>query len=233
MPKRHALEMGMLWLMLVWALAGCQHQEPLPPAPPAPEDLSTWSVPELVQPPPPLPTALKVVERKPTVAEKVYDFAPGETYLAPVAVGFSLDLLMEPGEEIRNYAGGDPELVAEGQVATRWELKLGMSGKDATALQHLFVRATQPGLKMGLVITTTKRTYYLTCDSVKTSPIRVVRWKYASEPPPPPEPSEPGLLPGPQEPHQYHVGYELVASKLAPSWTPRQVVDDGKKTYIV
>src|SRR5262249_50822997 len=29
----------------------------------------------------------------------------------------------------------------------------------------------------------------------------------------------------------YHVGYELVGTK--PTWQPRQVVDDGKKTYIL
>jgi len=29
------------------------------------------------------------------------------------------------------------------------------------------------------------------------------------------------------------VGYELAASKPLPSWQPRQVIDDGKKTYII
>ena len=48
-----------------------------------------------------------------------------------------------------------------------------------------------------------------------------------------PESEKLGLLPDPQEPRHYHVGYELVGSKPPPSWQPRQVVDDGKKTYII
>jgi len=41
---------------------------------------------------------------------------------------------------------------------------------------------------------------------------------------------EPGIVPDPQEPRQYHVGYSLAGGK--PDWQPRQVLDDGKKTYI-
>src|SRR5262249_40328667 len=42
---------------------------------------------------------------------------------------------------------------------------------------------------------------------------------------------EPGLLPDPAQPKHYHVGYELVGTK--PHWQPRQVVDDGRKTFIL
>src|SRR5262249_25529580 len=187
MRARCCLEAMLLLVILALLLLGCQHEDPAPPVPPPPEDLSTWAVPELVQPLRAVAPAPAVAERKPTAAEKVYDFAPGGTYQAPVMVAFPLDVMLEHGEEIRNYSGGDPALVAEGQQATRWEIKLGTSGKDTTAVQHLFLRATAPGLKMGLVITTTKRTYYLTCASVQTSPIRVVRWKYPTDavaPPP-------------------------------------------------
>ena len=230
-------------LLAALLLAGCtQEAPPLPPVPAPPEDLSTWAVPELVQPQRPEtfclqgatgPQCPQQPQRKPTTAEKVYDFVLGETYQASVAVGTPLDILLERGEEIRNYSGGDPALLGEGQQANRWEVKIGASGKDATMAQHLFLRATEPGLTMGLVITTTKRTYYLTCKSVKTSPIRVMQWHYPLDTQPPAPPKEPGLLPDPQEPRQYHAGYELVASKPAPSWLPRQVVDDGKKTYIL
>src|SRR5262249_24384815 len=123
-------------------------------------------------------------------------------------------------------------LLAEGQQANRWEVKLGASGKDGTLVQHVFLRATEPGLKMGLVITTTKRTYYLTCTSVKTSPIRALRWRYAVEASASP-PKELELVPGPQEPRHYHVGYELSTKAQPPAWMPRQVLDDGKKTYIL
>jgi len=38
-------------LAVLVALLGCEKEVQLPPVPPPPEDLSTWSVPELVQPP--------------------------------------------------------------------------------------------------------------------------------------------------------------------------------------
>jgi hypothetical protein len=167
------------WTLLALALStalfwGCTQEAPPPEAtPPPPEDLSTWSAPALVQQGAPLRQTLVSEEHKPTSAEKLYDFAPGGTYLAPVMVGFPLDILFERGEEIRNYSGGDPELLEQGQQANRWEVKPGASGRDATMRPHLFLRATVPGLKMGLVITTTKRIYYLTCASAKLAIIPV------------------------------------------------------------
>ena len=87
---------------------------------------------------------------------------------------------------------------------------------------------------MGLIITTTKRTYYLTCKSVKTSPTRVVRWHYTPDAAASPKPRPPGLLPDPEQPRRYHVGYELTSAHAqAPNWRPRQIVDDGKKVYII
>ena len=47
----------------------------------------------------------------------------------------------------------------------------------------------------------------------------------------PKAPKEPPLLPDPGQQKYYHVGYELTGTK--PTWNPRYVVDDGKKTYIV
>jgi type IV secretory pathway VirB9-like protein len=148
-------------------------------------------------------------------------------------VGVPLDILLERGEEIRNYSGGDPELLEQGQQANRWEVKPGASGRDATMRPHLFLRATEAGLKMGLTITTTKRIYYLDCESVKTSPIRAIRWKYTGEPKPPMPSPEPGLLPAPDVPRQYHVGYHVATSQPPPQWVPRHIVDDGTKLYIV
>jgi type IV secretory pathway VirB9-like protein len=217
--------------LLCW---GCTQEAPPPEAtPPPPEDLSTWSVPALVQQSTPLRQGAVIEEHKPTSAEKVYDFAPGSTYLAPVMVGFPLDILFERGEEIRNYFGGDAELLEQGQHSNRWEVKPGASSRDATVRPHLFLRATEPGLKMGLIITTTRRIYYLTCASVKASPIRAIRWKYAAEPQSPMPVPEPSLLPPPETPRQYHVGYHVATSQPPPQWVPRHIVDDGTKLYIV
>jgi P-type conjugative transfer protein TrbG len=219
-------------LVMVSLLVGCQKEEPLPQVPPPPEDLSTWSVPELVQPPPPeTPPAQSPPQEKTTPAEQVLDFAAGTTFPLTVPVGAPLDIVLQRGEQVRNIIGGDRTPVEANQT-TRWEIKEGADGLGDTLRQHIFLSATTPGLTTGLIVTTTARTYYLTCKSVGKSPIRTVRWRYpvdsdASKP----KPKEPGLLPDPAQPKHYHVGYELVGTK--PSWQPRQTVDDGKKTYIL
>jgi P-type conjugative transfer protein TrbG len=230
---------GYAWLLVLGLAAfavGCAHEDTPPPVPPAPEDLSTWAVPALVQPPPSPPVeppAPVIKKEKPTPAEHVYDFTPGATFALTVPVGVPLDLVLERGEQVRNIVGGDRG-PAEANQTPRWEVKEGADGQGDTLRPHLFLTASAPRLTTGLVVTTTKRTYYLTCTSVPTSPLRVVRWQYA---PDTTEKSlkatEPGLLPDPAQPMQYHVGYELTASQPPPHWLPRQVVDDGKKTYIL
>jgi len=173
-------------------------------------------------------------EEKPGAAERVYDFVPGTTYTAQVPLGGPLDIVLERGEAVRNIVGGD-RAPTETAQPPRWEVKEGAEGSGDTTRAHLFLTATDPGLTMGLVVTTTKRAYYLTCQSVKHAPTRVLRWRYAPAPVETPTPPErPGILPPPTHPAQYHVGYVVEPQgSRAPDWMPRAVVDDGKKLYIL
>lgn len=259
----------MRWLVLLIvplvSVLGCAPHEAAPPLPPAPpEDLSTWTVPELVQPPASPPHASALVDEKPTAAEKVYTFAPGTPYTVLVPVGWPLDIVLERGEQVHNIVGGDrapettappsgdptarlqtamaqaappppPPSVPDATLgARRWEVREGKSGAGDTVQAHIFVAASEPGLTTGLIITTTKRTYLLTCQSVKKSAIRVLRWTYGLQPVEATHASEPpGLLPDPQAPRRYHVGYILGHQGRVPDWSPRYIVDDGKKLYIV
>ncbi len=214
-------------------ILGCTPTPDVPTIPPPPEDLSTWSVPELVQPPAPPPHSPAPVEDKATSAERIYDFTPGTTFALTVPVGWPLDVLLERGEQVRNIVGGE-RAPTETNQGPRWEVKEGASGLGETIQPHVFLSASAPGLTTGVIITTTKRTYYLTCKSVQTSPLRAVRWHYAPGPEEKPlKAKEPGLLPDPMQPTQYHVGYDLATSHPQPAWLPRQIVDDGKKVYII
>jgi type IV secretion system protein TrbG len=223
--------MALLLLLIVW---GCSHEEPLPPVPNAPEDLSTWSVSELVQPPADPPSASLPVEEKPTAAERVYPFTPGTTFAVTVAVNGPLDIVLAKGEQVRNIVGGD-RAPAEASSTPRWEVREGADGQGDTLRPHIFLTASAPGLSTGLILTTTQRTYYLACKSVKTSPTRVVRWTYtdgASEKVL--KAKEPGLLPDPHIAKRYHVGYEIHSTQAhPPEWSPRYILDDGKKLYVV
>jgi type IV secretion system protein TrbG len=230
---------------------GCQHgPPPEPPAGPPAEDLSHWTVPALIQPEGQQlrPLGLKPPPRPATAAETVYDYVPGGVYKVTVALDAPLDLILETGEKVQALIGSDPKPIRKAhaepatepgaptlQVKERWEYREAVEGLGEKANPHILLRALEAGATLGLTVTTSKRVYYLTCQSVAKSPIRAVRWKY------PPEPAEgplqdvkaPSLLPHPDTPRLYHVGYQLKTSSPTPTWTPRYVLDDGKKFYIV
>lgn len=236
-----------LFALVVCLVAGCTLGDPPPPptVPPGPDDLSTWGTPELVselsrrpkmerQPP---------WDHKPTPAEKVYAYTPGGTYAVPVGVGAPLDIVFAPGEAVHNAIDGDRRPILEGQGAgagphssTRWGFEVGKSGTGDTKRGHIFVLVFEPGLKNGLTITTTRGVYAITLESVKSSPIRYLRWTHAPEPAEVVE-SEPlalGPLPDLTRPARWRVGYQVKAtSGRTPDWLPRQALDDGKKIYVL
>ena len=231
-----------VYLLLV---AGCQPTTPPePPVAPPAEDLSHWTVPTLVQ-----ATSRKPVPQVPwtrpgTETEKVYEYVPGQVYKVTVALDAPLDVILEAGEKVQTVLDSDPKPIVQGLPATengtpkpevkaRWAYREAVDGVGDTARPHLLIRALEAEATAGVTLTTTRRVYYLTCKSVKTSSIRGVRWTYPVDPTRPQTPDEPRLLPHPNEPRLYHVGYQLQTSSPPPTWTPRAALDDGKKFYII
>jgi P-type conjugative transfer protein TrbG len=231
--------MRRIWILVSIALlAGCAGGQQAVTAPPVAEDLAQvgWSKP-VAAPPTERPPATAVTE--PTDArsprEKVFAYTAGDVYAVNVPLGAPMDIVLQPGERIHNLVGGDRTPAPDGQeTSPPWEVKEGLSGAGIEARPHVFVTAVRPGLRTGLSITTTKRTYYLDLRSVGRSPVRSVRWTYPDEAmrlaAKAPEPSP---LPDPAEPRAYHVPYTITASQPRPPWTVRQVVDDGWKTYLI
>jgi type IV secretory pathway VirB9-like protein len=236
-------------LLACGLLVRCAATEPpLPPVPSPAEDLSQWTVPALVQP------ARREVPRMkdaaPTKEEQVVPYVPGVSTKLSVGMDGPVDIVFERGEEVRNIIGGEaspapavPAASEGSQVPAqsapvpqvKWDQREAKHGMGESLQHHLALRANVPGLSMGLIITTTRRVYLLTCKSVRTTPIRVVRWTYA------PESaealalaSEPGLLPDPLQPKRYHVGYTWTSLQAqSPDWAPRFIVDDGRKMYVI
>lgn len=236
-----------LMLAVCLVVSGCQPTPPPEPAvAPPPEDLSQWTVPTLVQPPPRKPPVPVVAARASTPAETVYTYAPGQVYKVTVALDAPLDVILEAGEHVQTVLDSDPKPIVQGQlppeqgqappkpdVKARWEYREAVDGLGPTARPHLLIRAVEADATAGVTITTTKRVYYLTCKSVKTSLIRAVRWTYLDEPPPVVDGPPPSLLPSQDGPHVFHVGYIVSSQGRSPDWFPRYVVDDGKKLYII
>jgi type IV secretion system protein VirB9 len=190
------------------------------------EDLSGWTAPtpvseEVVESPP-------VPERPPSAYEKVLRYEEGQEYKLDVGMGRPLDILLEPGELLRNIAG--PSF--EGEDAAPWIIKEGDSGAGTSARHHLFITANKPGQTMGLVVTTNRRVMYLTLRSVTRTNTWAVRWSYADTPSIFSKPKV-ALLPDTSLPQRYHVGYLIEPRQPRPVWTPRQTLDNGRQTFVV
>jgi type IV secretion system protein TrbG len=164
------------------ALVGCAGAPEIVKAPPLANDLVQWTAPvtEASTEARPAPTEEPREARSPR--EKVYEYIAGEVYAITVPMGAPLDIVLQPGERVHNLVGGDRSPAADAQDASPpWDVKEGSSGAGLTARPHVFVAVTKPGLRMGLAITTTKRTYYLELRSVGRSPVRSMRWTYPEE----------------------------------------------------
>ena len=226
-----------VWLVL-FLLTSCaaEKKEPLPWVPPMPEQLSTWSTPMVVSlPPVPEPEAPPPAPpvRAAAPNERLYDYQVSHEYEVPVPLGWPVDVVLEPGELVHTIVGGDRAPLAEGEPP-RWEVKEGQSETQYTPVQHVFFVATHVGQKMGVIVATSRRTYYLTLKCVAKTDIRAIRWRYPAPPAPPVVVKRPPrILPDPLIPHRLHVGYLILAPDPVPEWTPLQVVDDGQKMYIL
>jgi type IV secretory pathway VirB9-like protein len=222
---------AMVFFVLV-LLTGCATTHPTVDAPPLAEDLG-WSAPVPVRLPTPEESPRPAEPEKPRSAkEKVYAFAAGESYRVDVPVGAPMDVILQPGEAIRDLADGDRSPMDSQDQKPHWEFKPSYSGEGPTGRPHVLITVPKAGLKNGLTLTTTKRTYYLDLRSVLTTAARSVRWTYTDEPPTVAKvPSR--LWPDPSQTQRYHTGYEIGATTPPPVWIVRQVVDDGQKTYLI
>jgi type IV secretion system protein VirB9 len=214
--------------------AGCATTYPKVDAPPLAEDLG-WSAPVPVAPhgsEPVSPPESEEPSRPRSSKEKVYAFVIGESYRVDVPVGAPMDVLLQPGEEIRNLADGDRAVVEGQDQKPAWELQQAYSGSGTTGRPHVLITVPKAGLTNGLTITTTKRTYYLDLKSVAKTAARSVRFSYNDEPKAVAK-VPPRLWPDPTQPQRYHAGYAISTTEPKPVWTVRQVVDDGSKTYLI
>jgi P-type conjugative transfer protein TrbG len=82
------------------------------------------------------------------------------------------DLVLEPGEAIANVAIGD---------SVRWLIAPASSGPAETATPHVLIKPTEPGLRTNLIVTTNRRTYYLTLVSQKSDPMLRIGFLYPQD----------------------------------------------------
>jgi type IV secretion system protein VirB9 len=141
---------------------------------------------------------------------------------------------LETGEHYTNISSGDPN---------RWSYAVAISGMGKTEQQHVLVKPSLPEISTNLVIATDKRLYHLQLVSHANQPVtRSLSFGYPHDLP------EPTLQDASQDKLEchgkalnahhpaMHFDYQIMRTNLfgsAPSWWPKQVFDDGEKTYIV
>lgn len=161
-----------------------------------------------------------------------YVYTPGtlyQLYTAPMRV---TDIALRPGERII----GQP---VTGDVV-RWVCAAGKSAEKGVEQQHVYLKPTREGLHTNLVINTSERSYFLELHSYKETYMPAVKWRYPHE-------EMASLVEHMQDtssaasaypefqlpnPQQRDYGYTIEVVDGEPQWTPNEVFDDGRRTYI-
>lgn len=159
-----------------------------------------------------------------------YAFDPGTLYQVFAAPTRITDLVLQPGEKIL----GQP---ASGDVV-RWILALGKSLDHGVEQWHVYLKPTRPDLQTNLAINTDRRTYLLELHSYPDTYMAAVMWHYPQD--------EMARLQAQaadatrQERtstslvslEALNFGYSVQVVRGSPAWTPVQVFDDGRRTFI-
>lgn len=85
---------------------------------------------------------------------------------------FVCDVVLEPGETIVNVAVGD---------SVRWLIAPGSSGPANAATVHVLIKPTEAGLRTNLILTTSRRSYYLTLVSRASDPMLRIGFTYPED----------------------------------------------------
>jgi type IV secretion system protein VirB9 len=159
-----------------------------------------------------------------------YAFEPGTLYQVFAAPMHITDVVLEPGEKIL----GQP---ASGDVV-RWILALGKSADRGVEQWHLYIKPTRPDLQTNLAINTDRRTYLLELQSYPETYMAAITWRYPQD--------ELARLQGQADAaaaqersaspivslEALNFNYAIRVLHGQPGWTPLQVFDDGRRTFV-
>jgi type IV secretion system protein TrbG len=159
-----------------------------------------------------------------------YAYMPGALYQLYTAPNRVTDIALRPGERII----GQP---VTGDVV-RWVCAPGKSADKGVEQQHIYLKPMWPGLHTNLVINTSERSYFLELHSYKDTYMAAVKWRYPQEEMAKmvEETSAAAEFKRSGSPvvslENLNFSYRIVVSGDAPRWTPTQVFDDGRRTFI-
>lgn len=92
--------------------------------------------------------------------------------VVPCSPLHACDVQLESGEVVNNVILGD---------SVRWVVSPAKTGDGNTAVQHVIIKPVDNNLNTNLIITTNKRTYYLTLKSSSTKYVSRIGWYYPAD----------------------------------------------------
>jgi len=163
-----------------------------------------------------------------------YDFTAGALYQIYAAPLRLTAIQLQPGEKIVGKpATGD---------TLRWIMGVGRSGagtSDQAEREYLYIKPTRPGLHTSLAINTDRRTYYFELHSFEDTYMAAVEFRYPQDELARLEASatrEAALAKATTATNvnleAINFSYRIAIENGKPAWTPVQVFDDGRKTFV-
>ncbi|GHV06751.1 hypothetical protein FACS189485_15810 [Spirochaetia bacterium] len=178
-------------------------------------------------------------------AARVYDYHHDQVFEIYTQILRTTDIYLEPGE----FAVELPFI----SDSERWIVGAGINQQNGQLIQHIYIKPKESGLEASMIINTDRRVYHILLRSYSTVYMPIVRWDYQNKGFPL-NFASPGMLPQaaniangitPQgvsltedieyvDPRFLSFDYKIKFNVFRrPSWMPRLIYDDGKKTYIV
>ena len=151
----------------------------------------------------------------------VFSYYKNNIYEIYTKPNYLTTIRLDKGEEINLIGGGDTE---------RWLLEQAKGGEDNR--NYVYIKPVESGLKTNLVINTNKKTYYLNIESTESMYNPLVEWIY-------PYDEKIAVFKSEQINEKLEAGsvenlnFEYRITENIYSWTPKEVFDDGIKTYLI
>lgn len=148
------------------------------------------------------------------------------------------DIQLQAGEIINNILLGDTANWTDSGDGADAKLPVAYSGSDTARIPHVILTPRLSGISTNLVITTTKRTYYMKLYSSNSSHVSRIGFYYPGEimqtfndQQKQAEVKNNQILSTDVDPNKLYFKYSISGDKHAPFY-PSQVFDDGTRTYI-
>lgn len=148
------------------------------------------------------------------------------------------DIQLQAGEIINNVLLGDTANWTDSGDGGDAKLPIAYSGSDVARIPHVILTPRTSGIVTNLVITTTKRTYYMKLYSSNSSHVSRTGFYYPGEimqtvtdQQKQAEVKNNQILSTDVDPNKLYFKYSISGDKHAPFY-PSQVFDDGTRTYI-